>query len=77
MDMKYAKHVYILLIHIDRSKIATGRKRLPRYDFDVHFTSEEEKEAFTTRQKSVRQLLTPKRSRSFDNYGFQRTVSCR
>ena len=33
------------LMHIDRSKIATGRKRPPRYNFDVQFTSEEEKEA--------------------------------
>ena len=58
-----------LLMHIDRSiEIATGRKRPPRYTFDVHFTSEEEKEAFTTRLKSVRQLLTPNESRSKISY---------
>ena len=48
--------------------MASGRKRPPRYTFDVHFASEEEKEAFTTRLKSVRQLLTPEGSRSIDNY---------
>ena len=59
MDVKYAKHIYK---HIYRSiEIATGRKRPPQYTFDLHFTSEEEKEAFTTRLKSIRQLLKPKR----------------
>ena len=52
MDVKYAKHIYIL-INAHRSIIATGRKRPPRYNFDVHFTSEEEKEAFTTRPESI------------------------
>ena len=47
--------------------MATGRKRPPRYTFDVHFTSEEEKQAFTARLKSVRELLTPAGSRPIDN----------
>ena len=36
--------------------VASGRKRPPRYTLDVHFTSEREKEAFTERLKTVRQL---------------------
>ena len=47
--------------------MASGRKRPPRYSFDVHFVSEEEKEAFIARLKSVRQLLTPAESRPIDN----------
>ena len=68
MDVKYAKHVYILINAHRSIEIATGRKRPLQFTFDVHFTSEEEKEAFTTRLKNVRQLLTPKRSSSIDNY---------
>ena len=48
--------------------MATGRKRPPQYTFDVHFTSEEEKEVFTTRLESVCQLLTPEGSCSIDIY---------
>ena len=46
--------------------MASGRKRPPRYMLDVHFTSEREKEAFTERLKTVRQLLTPAGSRPID-----------
>ena len=44
-----------------------GRKRPPRYTLDVHFTSEEEKVAFTARLKTVRELLTPAGTRPIDN----------
>ena len=47
--------------------MASGRKRPPRYTLDVHFASEQEKEAFTERLKAVRQLLTPAGSRPIDN----------
>ena len=65
-------------MHIDRFiKIATGRKHPPRYTFDVHFTSEEEKEAFT-RLKSIRELLMPKRKSFYPQlWPFQCAVSCR
>ena len=55
-------------MHINRSKMATGRKCPPQYTFDVHFTSEEEKDTFTTRLKSICQLLTPEACRSIENY---------
>ena len=47
--------------------MTSGRKRPPRYSFDVHFVSKEEKEAFLARLKSVRQLLTPAESHPIDN----------
>ena len=47
--------------------MASGRKRPPCYTLDVHFASEQEKEAFTERLKAVRQLLTPAGSRPIDN----------
>ena len=47
--------------------MASGRKRPPRYSFDIHFVSEEEKEVFLARLKSVRQLLTPAESCPIDN----------
>ena len=46
--------------------MATSRKRI-RYTFDVHFATHEEKEAFLTRLKNVRQLLTPEGCPSLDN----------
>ena len=44
-----------------------GRKRPARYTLDVHFASEEEKEAFIARLKAVQELLTPAGSRLIDN----------
>ena len=45
---------------------SSSRKRV-RYTFDVHFTSQGEKDAFLRRLKNVRELLTPAGSPSLDN----------
>ena len=43
--------------------------------FDIHFTSQEEREVFHHRLKNVRQLLTPPDSQSLDDYSlFKDTV---
>lgn len=46
--------------------MASSRKRV-RYNFDVTFGSQEEKDAFLDRLKSVRQLLTPPDCPTVDN----------
>ena len=53
MDVKYAKHVYILINAHRSIETCNWKKGPPRYNFDVHFTSEEKKEAFTTRVKGI------------------------
>ena len=45
---------------------SVSRKRV-RYSFDVHFASQEEREIFQQRLRSVRQLLTPPGSPPLDN----------
>ena len=48
--------------------MASGTKpKRVRYTFDVHFTSQDEKDAFLVKLKSVRQKLTPPGSPSLDN----------
>ena len=73
MDIKYAKHVYILInAHrsIDQNNLQLEESVRRDTLLTPILTSEEEKEAFTTRLKSVCQLLTPKKSLSVHNYSF-------
>ena len=46
--------------------MASSRKRV-RYTLDVHFSNLEEKEAFQTRLKNARELLTPSGCLPIDN----------
>ena len=46
---------------------SSSRPKRVRYTFDVHFASQEEKDAFLRRLKGVRQKLTPPGSPPLDN----------
>lgn len=51
------------------SASSTASRKRVRYTLDVHFSSQEEKEAFVRRLKSVRELLTPAGCPPMDNHG--------
>ena len=51
------------------SASSTGSRKRVRYTLDVHFSSQEEKETFVRRLKSVRDLLTPAGCSPMDNHG--------
>ena len=51
------------------SASSTGSRKRVRYTLDVHFRSQEEKETFVCRLKSVRDLLTPAGCSPVDNHG--------
>ena len=48
------------------TKMASSRKRV-RYNFDITFGTQEEKDAFMDRLRKVRQLLTPPECPTIDN----------
>ena len=51
------------------SASSTACRKRVRYTLDVHFSSQEEKETFVRRVKSVRDLLTPAGHPHVDNHG--------
>ena len=46
--------------------MASNRKRV-RYTLELHFSGEEERDAFSTRLRAVRQLLSPTGAARVDN----------
>ena len=63
------------LVHVVNNEHNGELIEKARSVFDIHFTSQEEREVFQHRLKNVRQLLIPPDSRSLDNYSlFKDTV---
>ena len=57
------------LIDMSTSASSTASRRRIRYTLDVHFATQEEKEAFLLRLKVVRERLSPAGCPPMDNHG--------